>query len=525
MRAIDGRSGLLLALAVLGCGEAATAPRGTGAITPTALATGQEVRPVANGIRYRDAGWHPQTGRAGGASVTTRALLGRDGRTLLEVWTGPGTLRMVRVALDASAGEKGRTLVAPGLDAASTVMVLYGLQRDDRLDVQALLHGADGPRTGVVAVQELVKRRPDLAVVAIDAPATALAFAPVPIGGVIAERNGDIGATATCLLDVDGVPVDSAAGIWVDAGSMVTCAFLHAFPTAGPHALRVRLAGAEPADDDPANDTATTTITVTAEVAMRHDAVATSDSSRYRDSTHSFFRGGSGMTGPRYLLTEDRVYEVRELRQSARLDAVADRALGAFPEQPLQGVHLWMRTGGVTVHEVALDELAADSVVTGPGALTACARRAYGGPVVASLTLCSQREPPGGPSRTTLTYQWNAGEVTYLSAETSSGTCAFAPCTPEMRTGTWTYNHTSRTTTGTVVPFGSTFEVGASVTSGAVRFHAEPVIALLRSAWSSTGPASCWASQEVHGGQWGRIDYCRTVWAEQVVVRGEAHGW
>src|SRR3989338_3000448 len=41
-----------------------------------------------NGTRYKDTGAKPETGRAGGNSIMTRALRGKDGNTLVEVTTG-----------------------------------------------------------------------------------------------------------------------------------------------------------------------------------------------------------------------------------------------------------------------------------------------------------------------------------------------------------------------------------------------------------------------------------------------------
>lgn len=43
---------------------------------------------VSNGIKYRVNGLQPATGRSGSASLTARALLGKDGTTLVEATTG-----------------------------------------------------------------------------------------------------------------------------------------------------------------------------------------------------------------------------------------------------------------------------------------------------------------------------------------------------------------------------------------------------------------------------------------------------
>src|SRR3712207_1542886 len=43
---------------------------------------------VPNGRRYQERGLKPSTGRSGSASLTARALLGKDGATSVEMTTG-----------------------------------------------------------------------------------------------------------------------------------------------------------------------------------------------------------------------------------------------------------------------------------------------------------------------------------------------------------------------------------------------------------------------------------------------------
>ncbi|MGI9166054.1 MAG: hypothetical protein ACR2G5_06670 [Pyrinomonadaceae bacterium] len=43
------------------------------------------------------------------------------------------------------------------------------------------------------------------------------------------ELKGDVGATADLILYADGVEVDRANGVWVDAGGTVSCVFTHTF--------------------------------------------------------------------------------------------------------------------------------------------------------------------------------------------------------------------------------------------------------------------------------------------------------
>ena len=64
------------------------------------------------------------------------------------------------------------------------------------------------------------------------------------------------------MLIVDGVAVDRATGIWVDAGDVVSCAFLYAFTTTGSHGVTVRVEGVAPGDWDTANNEASGTIAI-----------------------------------------------------------------------------------------------------------------------------------------------------------------------------------------------------------------------------------------------------------------------
>ncbi|HEX8290608.1 MAG TPA: hypothetical protein VF570_02555, partial [Pyrinomonadaceae bacterium] len=60
-------------------------------------------RLISNAKKYRDAGLPAATGRSGSASLTARALLGKDGRTSVELTTG---------ALDSATPAPGRIVKA-----------------------------------------------------------------------------------------------------------------------------------------------------------------------------------------------------------------------------------------------------------------------------------------------------------------------------------------------------------------------------------------------------------------------------
>ncbi|HEX8698859.1 MAG TPA: hypothetical protein VF815_08480, partial [Myxococcaceae bacterium] len=176
----------------------------------------------------------PATGRSGTATLTARALLGRDGATTFEVSTStldtatlaPGNIAKLQIKLLDGQGRVRATENHTNLSSGGRLQrVLPGLGRGQPLQLQANIEGIDGARMDVVTVRTAVRLLPDLAVEQLSAPASAQLGMPVNISALIAERNGDTGAEADCVLKVDGTEVDRAPGIWVDAASAVSCAF------------------------------------------------------------------------------------------------------------------------------------------------------------------------------------------------------------------------------------------------------------------------------------------------------------
>lgn len=495
MRKILGAGTMLLAGLALACDDVPTAPRAPA--RPSAEVAGEGPRFLPNAVRYRDEGRHPATGRAGGATVTTRALLGSDGTTVLDVWaggeggTGPGELWQVQVKKFDAEGRHRATEVEHPRGGRALTLTYRDMQRGEPLQVQALVRGASGPRTGVVTVRDVVWRRPDLMVVRIDAPARTWVHTPTFVTAVVRELRGDVGARTSCILDVDGVPVDEAAGIWVDAGATVTCAFAWTFEEPGERTMRVRLAATEPYDDDVANDAATATVLVVTEVPLSYTAQADSATYTYWSRSTRYFKTG-GFPPAYSEYTSDSVGSLSLLQQS-RLDAWT-RAPVAFPEEPLADVRTGQETGGGTVHAASWSSLPADSRVITPDSSKGCVTRTSDGAVVTRLTICTRRV--GTASYTSLSYEWNAGDVTYVSEQRAIYTCILPPgyqCPPN----TW-YTNTSHTSTGTLVPFGTTFTFDVAFVSGTSEFTARPTLSLYRIHSSHGVPWSC-------SGPWGSV--------------------
>jgi hypothetical protein len=212
-----------------------------------------------NSIKYRDS-VPAARGRSGSAAIEARALLDKNGMTILDVTTGSfdgvaatGNLDKVQVKIP-TAGDTvtiNHTNLSGGGTFSSSI---EDLGRHAPLHVQANVSGIDPNRTDVVSATETVKLRPDLAVTAVTVPPHALLDLPVRVTALVTERNGDVGARADCVLYAGGVEVRRAYGIWVDAGSAVTCSFATTFDQAGVKDLRVVVEGVTPGDYDSAND-------------------------------------------------------------------------------------------------------------------------------------------------------------------------------------------------------------------------------------------------------------------------------
>jgi hypothetical protein len=220
-----------------------------------------------NSRKYRDAGVKPAVGRSGSATVQMRALLGVSGTTDVEVTTGSfdggtsasGDFGMVQVK--SLANGASFTSNQAHLTSSSASFPFTGIAHGTPVNVQAIVRNADGPRSDVVNVADVVHFRPDL-FARIQGPAAGPLGAAINFFATVAERLGELGARASCVAYVDGTEVDRADNIWIDAGSSVSCLFTIMFATKGTHTVEVRVVNVQPGDFDNSNNSASTTIHV-----------------------------------------------------------------------------------------------------------------------------------------------------------------------------------------------------------------------------------------------------------------------
>jgi len=227
-----------------------------------------------NSRRYADTEAKPATGRSGAATLVARALLNKDGSVDLEATTGgsldgaaarPGTITrtQVKYLLGANDTESVFTQNNNKVDEKGYVKYSYPhAVRGAFMRVQANIKDIDPKRTDVVTVLEKIKLRPDLKVTSVSAPQQARRNTEVVISAVVSEGNGDVGATGSCVLAVDGTEADRIDGQWVNNGGTVSCLFQHTFTTTGTKQLAVRSTGSVPADFDASNNVATAEINI-----------------------------------------------------------------------------------------------------------------------------------------------------------------------------------------------------------------------------------------------------------------------
>lgn len=241
---------------------------------------------TSNAIKYRDNGAKPGTGKSGSAVVMARALLGSDGNTVVEASTGeldgaafPGVIAKVQMKTGTEVSNYN-DLAAGGYWSTTVASLPYR----GTVQLQANVRDSDPERTDVVTVMTSVVKRPDLAARNLSVPTRVFPNTLVNVSALIEELNGDVGARANCVLRVNGMVVDDAAGIWVDAGDAVACAFQTSFAATGSHQVSVSAEGVVPGDWDSANNSVSGSVDVIApEIRMNWQLIF-----QARDETYDY---------------------------------------------------------------------------------------------------------------------------------------------------------------------------------------------------------------------------------------------
>lgn len=509
---------LVLALvlgAAAACADAPTAvrtassPRRDGA---TATRTLRRPALIANHVKYRDAGAHPASGKAGAATLYMQALLGHDGKTEVQVATSdwaflygwaPGEITQLQVKALGQDGHPITTRVHTGdLPGGGTATFSYGgMARGTTLQAQAAVRGIDPHRTDVPVVTGAVRLRPNLAVTGVTAPGR------VPLGGyatvlaTIAETNGDLGESNDCRLYVDGQYADWAQGIWVDAGDVVNCLFAVSFLYPGTHQVEVRLGAGSPRDDNPADNAAAVQVEAYASNEMYYTASLTG----FETQSHNFYRNtwvtrdSAGVESVQQYQDDTRV----DMRYRAiTLDAWIYRGMSQRPR-----VEVVEETNGVQVFSGSfeLEDLLWDpSGSCGFGVDTSVGVTVFG---------CTANEPYPYSS---VSYVRLTNHTTYYSAGFSR---TYDGYTGEEQV--YSYNYDLADAQGLpLAELGSDYTIRLRLDDGVTQFFATPTFPLQARETREDVPATCFFSEY----PWVMVtnEYCleRQYYSREVSGRG-----
>lgn len=458
-----------LALLAGACSDELVAPHAAPDL-PASLSTQAADQPtrVPNAVKYRDSGARPATGRSGAATLSARALLGKDGATQLEVAAGvvdgaagPATLEKLQVKHFAADGSFIRTVNHNAVAGSGRETVAYGgLGRGARLQVQGNVRSPQ--RTGVVTVTETVHLRPDLRA-SLDVPGQVVAGLPLSIAAAVTEGNGEVGARADCVLLVDGAEVDRAGGIWVDAGGVVSCAFAHTFADAGTHVLRVEVSNVDPGDFDDANNAAEATVQVTPAGNDFYYHARVEDVFDHSVSTAS---GRWEQGNPAWVFIDHSDQWTWDIHfQEASLWAWLPYAVTL----PLTRIAVSGSTGGGVVHQASYTGVSG-STVPGWESVPDCAHRWNG--AGAYLIVCVLGA--GEVGLTSVSYMRVAGDVTYHSQGVQEVWFS-APGDGY----TYTFNYGDHYTYGDpTVPFGDDYAFSIALTDGDRTWNANVTVPL-----------------------------------------------
>lgn len=218
-----------------------------------------------------DTGACAPSGDAPAFAVASLALTGPGGGDVTVTVTGaaagcvaPSELKLVQLKTFALDGSLAHThnltdVAAPG---GVATIDLGNIARGQQVALEVLVQTGAPERTYVLRDRVTVKLRPDLVVASVSAPRQVLRGRTFAVETQVAERNGDVGATATLALSTGTTSIASTS-IEVAAGGITTTSFDVTLTTAGTVRLDVTISGAVPPETDVTNNDGHAVVEVT----------------------------------------------------------------------------------------------------------------------------------------------------------------------------------------------------------------------------------------------------------------------
>ncbi|MCK5072555.1 MAG: hypothetical protein KAQ98_03955 [Bacteriovoracaceae bacterium] len=226
-----------------------------------------------NSVRYRETGAHPETGKSGGRKLSIWALLDKNGQTKLHISTGDvendttedGT-HITKVQFK-SFDTEGSVLLNKEFNNltdnyGALTLDFADLKRHTSIQIQTNIRKDGFRRNFVVKTDTTVYLLPNLMLANLSTPEKVIIGEPAIISAEVSEMNGDIGANADCVLAVDGIELQRAEGIWVDAGDTVVCRFEQSFDTIGTKNIKISASNVKPGEYDIADNSISGTFEV-----------------------------------------------------------------------------------------------------------------------------------------------------------------------------------------------------------------------------------------------------------------------
>ncbi|HEX8492246.1 MAG TPA: hypothetical protein VF658_05355 [Pyrinomonadaceae bacterium] len=472
------------------------------AYAQTGQATFSKPQLISNTKKYRDTGLPSAKGRSGSATLTARALLGKEGQTNIEMTTGtldeattaPGQIVKAQLRPINNKGETKYTRNYTGLTGGGRfAATVNDLRRAQQLQVQANVTGIDPNRTDVVTVVETVKLRPDLNAAYITAPTKAIVNTNVSFSVVVRELNGDVGAKANVVLYVDGREVDRANNVWVDANGIVSAAFTHNFTSEGVKQLEAKVERVTPGDYDPSDNSVTRSIEIvppTVKLSYYASAADLSWDANYTSEYEYNYRDEVSNASDSQTYS----YGSKGHTQDVSFYGWSNVAAVSFPLD----ASITELNDGVAVHSTTFPGVSADySYVSDYGPYTYTSNSLYRQDNTTGyyfqLGSYSVSAPEQGYSTkfTQVSYSRHAGEVTYHSAGIYRTYYAYQG--EVIYDDSYSFNYNSSEAVGIFTPFGTQYGFNVSVTgANGVVLSATPNMSLEFSEY--TAPEDfCWS--------------------------------
>ena len=154
-------------------------------------------------------------------------------------------------------------------DKSSTGDLQYStLQHHQNIRAKVSVRSCKGDNDLELWKKFTVMFRPDLTISSVDAPSASYTGITFNISALIAELNGDLGATATVYLMEGANVLDQALGVNVGAHQAASVVFTTTFNTVGTHNLKILIGNETPGDYDTSNNSKEFSIEVTQQPAV-----------------------------------------------------------------------------------------------------------------------------------------------------------------------------------------------------------------------------------------------------------------